>query len=111
MAQSTEDKSIKELLELGSGHFPFPDFEDEVMAEIIAFEKRRKSIRRNLKFAWLFFGLGLLTGIILMTMLPNWLKAGPDILSQFLYSLIIIGCILLFLVQGDRLRQLGGKYR
>ena len=86
-------------------------FDREEKALLSAFEKRRKSIRQNLKFAWLFFGLGLLAGIILMAMLPNWLDAGSDILTQFLYSLLIIACILLLLIQGSRLRPLGHKYK
>ena len=111
METGKKDKEMKELLEMASGPFPFPDFEDEVMEEIRAYEKRRRVIRQNLNISWVFFGLGLLAGIILVALLPNWLKAGSDLMTQFLYSLLIIACLLLLIFQASRMRHLGNRYR
>ena len=111
MENHKDDKKVRELLEKASFSFPFQDFEDEVMEDIRAYERRKKLVRQNLNLSWFFFGLGLVAGIILVALLPSWLNARSGLLTEFLYSLLIIACILLLIYQGSRMRHLGSRYR
>lgn len=110
MENDIDDKYMKEMLRLSSGSFPYSDFEDEVMLEIKAYERRKLSIRKNLKMSWLFFALGMVAGIFLLALLPDW-QIGVDYGSmQLLQALWMIGCFLLLLLLGKGLADITNKY-
>ncbi|MBN1388865.1 MAG: hypothetical protein JW965_10480 [Bacteroidales bacterium] len=60
---NNHDRFFRELLSDSSREMPFSDFEDEVMAEIRMEYEKKFSGRRNIRLSWLFFILGMLSGI------------------------------------------------
>ncbi|MFO7756203.1 MAG: hypothetical protein R6V34_09485, partial [Bacteroidales bacterium] len=63
---NNHDKYFRELLSDGNREMPFNDFEDELMAEIRSEQEKRNSLLRNIRLSWLFFILGLVSGIALV---------------------------------------------
>lgn len=112
MEPHMEEDFFKEVLQKSAGPIPFLDFEDEIMMQIDARELRRESIWTNLKLSWFFFALGMITGILLMIILPEWQNNTGGIDAGYLaWSFLIIGCILVFILFARNLLTLTKKYR
>ncbi len=66
---NNHDRYFRELLSNSSREMPFSDFEDELMAEVRLEHEKRNSVRRNIRLSWLFFILGMLSGIATVVVL------------------------------------------
>ena len=97
---NNSDKYFRELLSDSSREMPFGDFEDDLMTEIHMEHEKRSSFLKNIKISWIFFFLGMLSGIAVVVF--SMISADEESVSGVIdnYSLLIIIplclCILLF---------------
>ena len=107
-----EDKFLKEMLQKCAGPMPFSDFEDELMRHIQVYEKRRHLMRRNLRFSWFFFTLGMVSGMLLLAILPEWQEFSGGIdAGNMVRSFMVIGCFLLFFLFARNLLNMTNRYK
>ncbi len=95
---NNHDKYFRELLSDGNREMPFNDFEDELMAEIRSEQEKRNSLLRNIRLSWLFFILGLVSGIalVLVSSSPG-ISTGGNLPGTFVYTAIIFICLFILL--------------
>ena len=65
MPEEFEDDQLRKMISGSRIEMPFEDFTKDIMIQILAEKQRRRSVLRNLKLSWLFFGLGMISGILL----------------------------------------------
>jgi TRAP-type C4-dicarboxylate transport system permease small subunit len=112
MEPDLDDKFLNEMLHKSTGPIPFSDFEDELMLHIKASEKQRKTVRTELRFSWLFFGLGMIAGMLMVAFLPEWRNfTGSIDIIMIARSLPVIGFILVFLLFARNLLNLTRRYK
>ena len=107
-----DDDLLRKMFQKSAGPIPFPDFEEEIMKQIDAREIRRESIRTNLKLSWFFFALGMVAGMFLMIILPDWhdITGGIDT-RQITCSFLVTGCLLVVTLLVRNLLALTRKYK
>ncbi len=95
---NNHDKYFRELLSDGNMEMPFNDFEDELMAEIRSEQEKRSSLLRNIRLSWLFFILGLVSGIalVLVSSSPG-ISTVENLPGTFVYTAIIFICLFILL--------------
>ena len=72
MEPDLEDIQLQNILSKSRKEMPFHDFEDELMIEIYKERDRKHSVLRNIKLSWLFFIIGMISGIALIS-IPSFL--------------------------------------
>ncbi len=93
------DRYFRELLSGSTREMPFSDFEDELIAEIRMEHEKKHLFLRNIKLSWLFFILGMLSGIAIVVVLsffndtPSFSFLSDNILS----AAIIFICLAILL--------------
>ena len=95
---NNNDRYFRELLSDSRLEMPFSDFEDELMEEIHMKYKKRSSLLKNIKLSWLFFFLGMISGmaVVIFSMIPTEEESVPGIIEN--YSLLIIIPLCLFIL-------------
>ncbi len=71
MKETDTDETFSKLMSNSKLIVPFTDFDDKIMGLIEKNAVKKASISRDLKFAWIFFIIGSLFGIILTLVLPK----------------------------------------
>ncbi|MFP4489597.1 MAG: hypothetical protein ACLFN1_09875 [Bacteroidales bacterium] len=94
---NNHDKYFRDLLSDGNRKMPFNDFEDELMAGIHREHEKSKSVLRNIRLSWIFFFLGLLSGIALvLTPQSLTLLSGQNLLESIIpVAAIIVSCLII----------------
>lgn len=81
------DKTLKDLLSTYENPKTSWDFEDKVMHKITETEKKNEKVQsKSLKLAWLFFGIGLVSGSLItsLRLSPNELILNVPI-EEFMF--------------------------
>ena len=94
---NNHDRYFRELLKGTGREMPFSDFEDELMTEIRAENQKRDSFIRNVKLSWLFFFLGMISGIILVIISPGMTEGSVYDPGNIIYAGIIFICLFILL--------------
>lgn len=96
---NNHDRFFRELLSDNRREMPFSDFEEELMAEIHLEHEKKNSIQRNIKLSWLFFILGMLSGIATVVVLSIYtdIKSFTFISDNYLPVIIIFICLTIIL--------------
>lgn len=68
---SNSDDKLKHLIGESRLEMPFSDFEERLMSRINSEVGIEKSINRNIRLSWLFFGLGTIFGLLLSVILSS----------------------------------------
>ena len=77
---------------------PFPDFEDEVMMQIEMEESLNQTSRTHVLWSWFFFGIGVIAGVLLTVLIPQFDIAIAGLDSGQLNLLFqIVFCLFVFL--------------
>ena len=66
---NNHQRFFRELLSDSGRQMPFSDFEDDLIAEIRLEYEKKYSVRKNIKLSWLFFILGMISGIATVVVL------------------------------------------
>jgi hypothetical protein len=107
MESRLEDKQLQIILSKGRKELPFPDFEEEMMFEVRKEYDRKNSVVRYIRLSWLFFLIGLVTGIVLLSVPTLSQSIIADINSNILLlSVLIIALCLLLLLFAEKLIRL-----
>lgn len=101
---NNHDKYFRELLSGSSREMPFSDFEEELMSEIGREHEKKDSIIRNIKLSWLFFFLGLISGITLVVVTPKLTEGFAALNGNIIYTAIIFICLFIILFAEKLLR-------
>ena len=101
---NNHDKYFRELLSGSSREMPFSDFEEELMSDIGREHEKKNSIIRNIKLSWLFFILGLVSGITLAIVTPGLTEGSAAFQGNLLYAAIILICLFIILFAEKLLR-------
>ena len=96
---NNHDSYFRELLSGSSREMPFSDFEDELMAEIRMEHEKKHLFLRNIKLSWLFFIMGMLSGITIVVVLSffNDNQSFTLISDNLLPVVIIFACLTIIL--------------
>jgi len=96
---NNHDRFFRELLSDSGKGMPFSDFEDDLMAQIRMEHEKRSSVKRNIQLSWLFFILGMLSGIATVVALSLYsdIKSFAFMPNNFLLPVIIFICLTLIL--------------
>lgn len=94
---NNHDKNFRELLSGSSREMPFSDFEEELMSEIGREHEKKNSVIRNIKLSWLFFFLGLISGITLVIITPKLTEGSAALHWNLIYAAIIFICLFIIL--------------
>lgn len=129
-----DDHFIKEVLHKSRTTMPFPDFEDDVMMQIAAWEAVARTqqvplaagdaadaatdisaeLRRirmaSLRLSWFFFLIGLAGGIALLLMTPSYNIGFLGFEGREAWILIQGACLIWLLMQAERLVLLTKEY-
>ncbi|MCK4817191.1 hypothetical protein KA005_15585 [bacterium] len=83
---------------------PFNDFEDELMIEIYKERDRKRSVLKNIKLSWLFFIIGMISGIALISV-PSLLNETTADLTLYIatLSILMIALCLIILLFAEKL--------
>jgi len=93
---NNHDKYFRELLSDSKREMPFNDFEDELMAGIHREYAKSKSVLRDIRLSWIFFLLGLISGIVLdLTPQSLTLLSGLSLSGSILPVAVIASCLLI----------------
>lgn len=107
MKENSNDKIMKEILAKASSEMPFPDFEDELMSKINELELEEKAVqegyRRGVAFSWIFFIVGIISGIVLTQLIPQLEIPLPGIDSEIVLMVFQVGFILFILLHFEKL--------
>lgn len=98
-----DDKLIKNLMEKSRLEMPFPDFEDEVMMQIEMEESLSHSTRKHLLWSWFFFGIGVIAGVLLTFLIPQFDISFAGLDAGQLNLLFQIGFYLFVLLHLEKL--------
>ncbi len=96
---NNHDSYFRELLSGSGREMPFSDFEDELMAEIRMEHEKKHLFLRNIKLSWLFFIMGMLSGITIVVVLSffNDNQSFTLISDNLLPVVIIFVCLTIIL--------------
>ena len=97
---NNHDRFFRELLSDSGKEMPFSDFEDDLMSEIRLTYEKKYSIRKNIKLSWLFFILGMLSGIATVVILSFYgdNKSFAFMSDNLLPVVIIFFCLTIILL-------------
>ncbi|MFO7851297.1 MAG: hypothetical protein ACQERS_03840 [Bacteroidota bacterium] len=97
---NNHNKYFRELLSGSSKEMPFSDFEEELMTEIRLEHEKKNSVYRNIKLSWLFFFLGMFSGIATIVALSFLSENQPFVFisGSFLPVVIIFICLSIILL-------------
>lgn len=104
-----EEKIVKSLMKHSRADMPFQDFDERMMDLIYKEERQQKSIRRDIRMAWMFFFLGLFLGLFIagFTIEPDIF--GDNIPTQTINMILQICIAVVLLFQLDRLLGFSSK--
>lgn len=71
MKETETEETFSKLMSNSKLIVPFTDFDDKIMGLIEKNALKKASISRDLRFAWIFFIIGSLFGILLTLILPK----------------------------------------
>jgi len=107
MEKNSNDKILKEILAKASSEMPFPDFEDELMSKINELEVEEKAVqegyRRGVAFSWVFFVVGIISGVVLTQLIPQLEIPLPGVDSGVVLMVFQVGFILFILLHFEKL--------
>jgi len=107
MEKNSNDKILKEILAKASSEMPFPDFEDELMSKINEQEVEEKAVqegyRRGVAFSWVFFVVGIISGVVLTQLIPQLEIPLPGVDSGVVLMVFQVGFILFILLHFEKL--------
>ena len=107
MEPDFEDIQLQEILSKSRKEMPFHDFEDELMIEIYKERDRKRSVLKNIKLSWLFFIIGMISGIALIS-IPTLLNETATDITSYLatLSILMIALCLIILLFAEKLIRL-----
>jgi len=117
MEENSNDKIMKEILEKAASEMPFPDFEDELMSKINELEVEEKAVkegyRRGVAFSWVFFVVGIISGVVLTQLIPQLEIPLPGVDSGVVLMVFQVGFILFILLHFEKLMSMtrGGVFK
>jgi len=117
MEENSNDKVLKEILEKAASEMPFPDFEDELMSKINELEVEEKAVqegyRRGVAFSWVFFVVGIISGVVLTQLIPQLEIPLPGVDSGVVLMVFQVGFILFILLHFEKLMSMtrGGVFK
>ena len=117
MEENSNDKIMKEILEKAASEMPFPDFEDELMSNINELEVEEKAVqegyRRGVAFSWVFFVVGIISGVVLTQLIPQLEIPLPGVDSGVVLMVFQVGFILFILLHFEKLMSMtrGGIFK
>ena len=117
MEENSSDKIMKEILEKAASEMPFPDFEDELMSKINELEVEEKAVqegyRRGVAFSWVFFVVGIISGVVLTQLIPQLEIPLPGVDSGVVLMVFQVGFILFILLHFEKLVSMtrGGVFK
>ena len=107
MEKNSNDKILKEILAKASSEMPFPDFEDELMSKLNELEVEEKAVqegyRRGVAFSWVFFVVGIISGVVLTQLIPQLEIPLPGVDSGVVLMVFQVGFILFILLHFEKL--------
>jgi len=99
-----EDIKLQNILSKSRKEMPFRDFEDELMIEIFKEGDRKRSVLKNIKLSWLFFIIGLISGIALISVPSLLNETAADFTSYAaILSILMIALCLIILLFAEKL--------
>jgi TRAP-type C4-dicarboxylate transport system permease small subunit len=101
-----EEKLIKNLMKHSLTKMPFDDFEARMMDKIHQEKRQHKSVLNNIRFAWIFFFVGLFLGLAITNMTANLSVQLYGISLKQITLIIQIGIALVLLFQFEKLLDL-----
>ncbi len=108
-----EDKLFKELLSHGEVELPYSDIEDDVMMNIERLELEKKAIqegyRRGVAFSWFFFIVGIISGVVLISLFPQMEFQASSKYSDTILLVFQVGFILFVLTHFEKLMSMTRK--
>ncbi len=104
-----EEKLIKNLMKHSLTKMPFQDFEERMMDKIHQEKRQHESVLNNIRFAWIFFFVGLFLGLAITNMTANLNIHLYGISLKQITLMIQIGIALVLLFQFEKL--LGLSFR
>ena len=86
---------------------PFHDFEEELMIKIYKERDRKRSVLKNIKLSWLFFIIGMISGIALIS-IPSLVNETAADTTAYLttLSILMIALCLIILLFAEKLIRL-----
>ena len=117
MEKNSNDKILKEILAKASSEMPFPDFEDELMSKLNELEVEEKAVqegyRRGVAFSWVFFVVGIISGVVLTQLIPQLEIPLPGVDSGVVLMVFQVGFILFILLHFEKLMSMtrGGVFK
>ena len=101
---NNHQRFFRELLSDSGRQMPFSDFEDDLIAEIRHEYEKKYSVRKNIKLSWLFFILGMLSGIAIVVVLSFYSgNQSLAFLSDNLLPVVIIFICLTIILFAEKL--------
>lgn len=101
-----EEKLIRNLMKYSLTQMPFDDFEARMMDKIHQEKRQHESVLNNIRFAWIFFFVGLFLGLAITNMTANLNVQLYGISLKQVTLIIQIGIALVLLVQFEKLLDL-----
>lgn len=101
-----EDKLLKGLMKHSLVELPFQDFEERMMDKIRQEKQQHNLVQHNIRFAWIFFVLGLFLGLLITNMTANLNQQLYGISLKKIAVFIQIGIAFVLLFQFERLLNL-----
>src|SRR6056297_91730 len=117
MEENSNEEIMKEILEKAASEMPFPDFEDELMSKINEQEVEEKAVqegyRRGVAFSWVFFVVGIISGVVLTQLIPQLEIPLPGVDSGIVLMVFQVGFILFILLHFEKLMSMtrGGVFK
>jgi hypothetical protein len=112
--QTDDFKRYKKMLTESRVSMPWPDLEDEVMYEIEQIETMEEQVsqayRKGLSWSWFFFIVGIICGLILTYIIPQF-TIGFEGAGDLFTILFQAGFVIFVLFQIENLIALGKKAR
>ena len=104
MEPDLEDIQLQNILSKSRKEMPFNDFEDELMIEIYKERDRKRSVLINIKLSWMFFIIGMISGIALIS-IPSFLNETTADFTSYVatLSILMIALCLIMLLFAEKL--------
>ncbi|KOH42795.1 hypothetical protein [Sunxiuqinia dokdonensis] len=104
--KNQEERLIKNLMKHSLTKMPFEDFEARMMDRIHQEKRQQESVTNNIRFAWMFFFVGLFLGLGITNMTANLSVQLYGISLKQVTLIIQIGIALVLLFQFEKLLDL-----
>ena len=106
MSNHFEDDKLRRMISESRFEMPFEDFEKDIMSRINYENQRRNSVISNLRLSWFFFGLGIVSGILITIFLSRMedLILGMD--PEMVVIPLILCLCMIFLLLMEKLVKL-----